>query len=95
MDWLKVFSKSVILTIAWTILFPIVQIGIGYLGILWFAPLPRSLLGKEYWGLPWGFVSRMVNASHPYVVEWNYLIYDLVFWFILSFIYYSFRFRKR
>ena len=50
---------------------------------------------KNVLGLPWGFVSRVVYPSAPYVIEWDYLIYDLIFWFIVSFVYYSIRFRKK
>jgi hypothetical protein len=95
LDWWKVISSSVGLAVTVTVVFAVVQIVLGYLGVAWFAPLPTPLLGKTYWGVPWGFVSRVVYPSSPYVIEWDYLIYDLIFWFIVSFIYYSIRFRKK
>ena len=95
MNWLKIFSSSIGLAIGLAILFPIVQIGIGYFGVAWVAPLPPPSLGKTFWGVPWGFVSRVVYPNAPYVIEWNYLIYDLVFWFLVSFAYYSIKFRKK
>jgi hypothetical protein len=95
MDWWKIFSKSVGSTIGLTIIFPIVQIALSYLGVAWYAPLPPPALGKSFWGVPWGFVSRIVYPNAPYTIEWNYLVYDLVFWFIISFIYYSIRLRKK
>ena len=95
MDWLKIFSKSLGLAIGIMILFPIVQIGIKYLGIVWLAPLPPSTPGISYWGVPWGYVTKAVSAEAPYVIEWSYLIYDLIFWFIISFIYYSIRARRK
>ncbi len=95
MDWWKVVSKSVGSAICLTLVFPIVQIALGYLGVEWLAPLPPALVGKTYWGVPWGFVSRVVYPDAPYTIEWNYLIYDLIFWFVIGFIYYSIRFRKR
>jgi len=95
MDWPKIFSKSIGSTIGVTILFPVVQIAIGYLGVAWYAPLPPAALGKSFWGVPWGFVSRIVYPNAPYMIEWNYLIYDLIFWFVISFIYYSIRLWKK
>jgi len=95
MDWPKIFSKSIGSAIGLTILFPILQIALWYLGIAWLAPLPPPVLGKSFWGVPWGFVSRVVYPNAPYTVEWPFLIYDLVFWFVISFIYCSIRFRKR
>jgi hypothetical protein len=73
MDWWKAVSKSVGSTIPLTLVFPIIQIALGYLGIVWLAPLPPALLGKTYWGVPWGFVSRVVYPDVPYTIEWNYL----------------------
>ncbi len=95
LDWWKVISSSVGLAVTVTVVFAVVQIVLGYLGVAWFAPLPTPLLGKTYWGVPWGFVSRVVYPSAPYVIEWDYLIYDLIFWFIVSFVYYSIRLRKK
>jgi hypothetical protein len=95
MDWWKIVSKSVALAIGLTVLFPIIQIAIGYLGVAWVAPLPAPLLGKSYWGVPWGFVGRVVYPNAPYTIEWNYLIYDLIFWFAVSFMYYSIKLRKK
>jgi hypothetical protein len=89
------FSRSFGSAIAATILFPIMQIAIGYLGIVWLAPLPPAALGKSFWGVPWGFVSRVVYPNAPYLIEWNYLIYDLVFWFVAFFVYYSLRLRRK
>lgn len=95
MEWWKVISKSLRSAIGLTTVFPVVQIALGYVGIEWLAPLPPPLLGKSYWGVPWGLVSRVVYPSAPYTIEWDYLVYDMVFWFIIAFIYHSIRLRKR
>jgi hypothetical protein len=95
MEWWKVISKSLRSAIGLTIVFPVVQIALEYVGIEWLAPLPPPLLGKSYWGVPWGLVSRVVYPSAKYTIEWNYLVYDMVFWFIIAFIYHSIRLRKR
>ena len=95
MDLGRIISKTVGLAVFLTIIFPLVQIGIGYLGIAWFAPLPPQALGKTFWGVPWGLVGRVVYPNAPYTIEWNYLIYDLIFWVALSFVYYSIKYRKR
>ena len=95
MDWLKIFSKSVGLAIGIMILFPIAQLGVKYFGVVWLAPLPPSTLGISYWGVPWGYVTRIVYPEAPYVIEWSYLVYDLIFWFIVSFVYYSIKARTK
>jgi len=99
MDWLKIFSRSLGLAIGIMILFPILQLGIKYLGVVWLAPLPPSTLGIargiSYWGVPWGYVTRVEYPEAPYVIEWSYLVYDLIFWFVVSFVYYSIRARRK
>jgi hypothetical protein len=95
MDWFKIFSKSLALTIGLNILFPIVQIGIKYFGVIWTALLPSSNAGMSYWGVPWGYVTKAGTAEAPYVIEWSYLVYDLLFWFVISFIYYSIKARRK
>ncbi len=95
MDWFKVFSKSLGLTIGLTILFPVVQIVIKYFGVVWSAPLPTSTIGMSYWGIPWGFVTKAGSTEALYVIEWSYLVYDLIFWFVISFIYYSIKARRK
>ena len=95
MDWFKNFSKSLLLTIGLTIFFPLLQIFVAYLGVVWSAPIPSPSPGVSFWGVPWGSVSKVVHPSSPYVVEWEYLVYDLAFWFVISFLYYSVKSRRR
>jgi hypothetical protein len=95
MDWFRIFSKSLALTIALTILFPVVQIAIKYFGVVWFAPLPPSAAGMSYWGVPWGYVTKAGTVEVPYLIEWSYLVYDLTFWFVISFVYYSVKGRRK
>jgi hypothetical protein len=95
MDWLKIFSKSVGSAIGITILFPLLQLGIMYFGVVWLAPLPPPAAGISYWGVPWGYVTKILYPAAPYVIEWSYLVYDLIFWFILSFVYYSIKARRK
>ncbi|MBS7622210.1 hypothetical protein KEJ39_00850 [Candidatus Bathyarchaeota archaeon] len=93
MDWLKIFSKSLGSTIGIMIVFPILQLVMKYFGVVWPAPLPPSTPRTSYWGVPWGYVTRTVDIEAPYVIDWSYLIYDLIFWFLISFVYYSLKAR--
>jgi len=95
MDWLKIFSKSLGLAIIIIILFPMLQLGIKYIGVVWLAPLPPSTSGISYWGVPWGYVTRVSSLEAPFVIEWSYLVYDLIFWFVLSFVYYTMKARRK
>lgn len=84
MDWFKIVLKSIVTSILITVILGLVQLGFTYFGVGWFALLPPHSLGTSFWGLPYGWLSMVIYPNAPYMIESEYLIYDIIIWFIIS-----------
>ena len=86
MEWYKPVIRSIISAIIITIILGLIQLGITSLGVGWFALLPSQTVGVSFWGFPYGWLKRLVYPNASFEIVSLYLLYDIIAWFIISFV---------
>ena len=84
MDWGKIVVRSIITSIVITVLLGILQLILTTGGISWFAIYPPHALGASFWGLPYGWLKKIIHPEAGFQIESLYLIYDVIIWFIIA-----------
>ena len=95
MDWGKIVIRSIVASIVITIILGILQLGLTLAGLSWFALFPPHALGASFWGLPFGWLKRIITPETGYEIDSLYLVYDIIVWFVIVLIISALRARAR